>query len=71
MRICLASGVRVTEIFCGSRVLLVEAMMRSRIWIKSSLERGLKRQISSKRFKNSGLNSLVLMRDSMSSSLNS
>ena len=45
--------------------------MRSRIWIKSSLERGLKRQISSKRFRNSGLNSPDEMSCSMSSSLKS
>ena len=45
--------------------------MRSRTPIKSSLERGLKRQISSKRFKNSGLNSPCSISSSMSSSLNS
>ncbi len=43
--------------------------MRSRTWTKSSFDSGLKRQISSKRFKNSGLNSPVEMRRSTSSSL--
>ena len=46
-------------------------MMRSRILNRSSFERGLKRQTSSKRFKNSGLNSPDWIRFSRKSSLKS
>ena len=46
-----------TVIFCGSRVLLTPVRMRSRTLSKSSFDKGLKKQISSKRLRNSGLNS--------------